>query len=510
MDEQEPGVLIAIGETIMAAPWISLGVLVAVLLFLLFVLPIIIAHVFPPKRYSEPWQRQGESTLRNMEEERSAEAGTDDKGGAVNQPGAQNEGPDYNATRGPNFGLPQDEGGFAPDRSKPERRKQQAPGSPNPSLPPVLEPETPEVTAKPEPQPEPIEEGGWQVDTGSSLSESAGSAPPETDMAETGTTEEDDIFEETDSFLYESSEEEDAEFENVLGRMKDNPATEQGLASLEPPQPVDVSVFTPKRVRPMEAFIIQAVFHAEDQEQAAAAMAADIDPSSERRLVKSLNQMLRSGQMVTASLEVAGSEIDYPIQNFQWSGQIEPLQFVVTVPDNADTVSVLCKLRIFVDDAPVASSAWRMAVTPQARVAEEVGAYVPVNRFRKAFVSYTSHDRLEVLKRVQGLEAAGVEVFQDVLDLEPGVRWEKKLYQHIDEADAFILCWSDASSRSEWVAKEWQYALARANASPDQKPDICPVILTVPPPAPPPELADRHFNDILAYVLAAHQRLQEA
>jgi hypothetical protein len=46
-------------------------------------------------------------------------------------------------------------------------------------------------------------------------------------------------------------------------------------------------------------------------------------------------------------------------------------------------------------------------------------------RYRKAFISYASPDRGEVLKRVQMLRLARIRYFQDVLRLEPGDRWQR-------------------------------------------------------------------------------------
>lgn len=328
-------------------------------------------------------------------------------------------------------------------------------------------------------------------------------------------------------------EEEDAAFEDALDDMKramsveveeDADQSDPNVTRMEnpfarlsekqknesAPDLVDVSVFTPQRVRPAEAFILQAIFHVEEQKPQVASVAAAIDPGAQERMTKTLRQAVADGQIISAALDIPGATIDQPVQAFVWRGDIEPLQYIVTIPPLDESVSVLAKLQVAVDGVPVASAVWRIALSSDADVANETGAYVPLARYRRAFVSYSSKDRLEVLKRVQGLQAAGLEVFQDVLDLEPGERWAKALYKHIDDADAFYLFWSENSAASEWVAKEWRYALERAATHPENRPDICPVILTAPPPMPPAELADRHFNDILAYVVQAHEQAARA
>jgi hypothetical protein len=89
-------------------------------------------------------------------------------------------------------------------------------------------------------------------------------------------------------------------------------------------------------------------------------------------------------------------------------------------------------------------------------------------------------------------------VFQDILDLGPGERWEKALYREIDRCDVFLLFWSKAAAASEWVSKEIDYALARQGYDADNPPAIQPVPIEGPPIAPPPpRLAELHFNDAL-------------
>ena len=106
---------------------------------------------------------------------------------------------------------------------------------------------------------------------------------------------------------------------------------------------------------------------------------------------------------------------------------------------------------------------------------------------------------------VQALRIAGLSIFQDILDLEPGERWAQALYREIDKWDVFLLFWSSAAAASDWVAKEIAYALARKAGNEDQPPAIQPVPIEGPPPPPPPKtLGHLHFNDaLLAHIQAA-------
>jgi hypothetical protein len=132
-------------------------------------------------------------------------------------------------------------------------------------------------------------------------------------------------------------------------------------------------------------------------------------------------------------------------------------------------------------------------------------------RYRRAFLSYASSDRAEVLKRAQALRSARIDFFNDLLSLSPGERWEKKLYSEIEHCDLFLLFWSNAARDSEWVAKEIDHALACFGRKGADVPEILPILLEgPPPPAPPDKLADRQFNDPLLYVIASIEKLRES
>ena len=60
------------------------------------------------------------------------------------------------------------------------------------------------------------------------------------------------------------------------------------------------------------------------------------------------------------------------------------------------------------------------------------------HRYSLVFISYATPDRAEVLKRVQMLKMMKIKFFQDLLDFEPGARWEMGLFRHIDECDLFF------------------------------------------------------------------------
>src|SRR5262249_1461814 len=134
--------------------------------------------------------------------------------------------------------------------------------------------------------------------------------------------------------------------------------------------------------------------------------------------------------------------------------------------------------------------------TPLASVAASVALGETAQRYRHAFISYASADRKEVLKRVQMLARLRIRFFQDVLNLDPGVRWEKELYRQIDQSDLFLLFWSTPARQSKWVLEEVRYALKQKGDNDLAPPEILPIVLEGPPPPPPPDALSRlQLND---------------
>jgi hypothetical protein len=76
-------------------------------------------------------------------------------------------------------------------------------------------------------------------------------------------------------------------------------------------------------------------------------------------------------------------------------------------------------------------------------------------------------------------------------DLAPGVRWDPAILRWIDDADAFQLYWSQFAAGSEYVQKEWQYALTLEGTKGDLF--IRPLYWQEGLPELPPSLAHKNF-----------------
>jgi hypothetical protein len=282
-------------------------------------------------------------------------------------------------------------------------------------------------------------------------------------------------------------------------RMKDQAAP--------PPEEdsVDCAVFAPARVRRGEAVLVQAFAFSEGREAEAEAMAREFDEEAVRRGFATLDMLLRRGQILRFHLSMGGVALDDPVRELTWQGRTASVQFAVDIPADRPVGGLVGTLLISTEGVPVGRIGFKLTVVDSspARPAEPVSVGEAASRFRKAFVSYARVDRAEVLRRVQMLRRplTDIEVFQDILDLEPGDSFESVLFRRIDECDIFMLFWSSNARKSEWVRREIEYARKRQGPNGEPPPTILPVLIEGPPPPPPPELAYMNFNDYLLYLV---------
>ncbi len=174
-----------------------------------------------------------------------------------------------------------------------------------------------------------------------------------------------------------------------------------------------------------------------------------------------------------------------------WEGEIGNATFAVKVPVDAEDGTRVGLATIHMYGLEIAKIYFDIQV---GQFTGEVDN-LPIREYvhRRAFASYASLDRKDVLGRIQMAKKIkpDLDIFVDVLSLRSGQLWEQKLYKFIQESDTFYLFWSDHARKSEWVEKEWRYALQTKGIT-----FINPVILCSLEEVPPPqELKMLHFND---------------
>src|SRR5262245_42586890 len=88
----------------------------------------------------------------------------------------------------------------------------------------------------------------------------------------------------------------------------------------------------------------------------------------------------------------------------------------------------------------------------------------------KVFVSYSRDDHVAVLKLVEDLRSAGVDVWLDQTDIASGRRWDETIEQALSSCNQLIAVLSEASVASQNVMDEVSYAI-------DEGKTVIPVII---------------------------------
>jgi hypothetical protein len=291
----------------------------------------------------------------------------------------------------------------------------------------------------------------------------------------------------------------DAEYERWIGRGR------PVLTVKENPHFVDISAFGPKAVAAGDQVLIQVLLHLAEHSHIAAAFATESDPETQRRGKATLASEIKRGQRIDIFLDAPGLAVPDSSKTIIWDERIATCQFLAAVPADSKKSTYHLTVRVSIEEMPIGTIIFSLPVSgTSAQMQEGIELKGDVaKRYRYAFLSYTKSDRAEVLRVAQTLNALHIDFFQDLLSVEPGTLWEKKIWEEIDRSDLFLLFWSASAAKSQWVISEAQYALKRRKQSPEQLPDIKPMILEVPAPSPPEELKEIHLNDSVAYVIAA-------
>jgi hypothetical protein len=269
------------------------------------------------------------------------------------------------------------------------------------------------------------------------------------------------------------------------------------------PQDVDIvecSVFGPPAARPGHTIMIQVHLHLAAQSERASLVATAMDSSATLRASCPLELPIKRGARVEISFAVNTLRVDEPVQSVVWQGRPAVCGFEVTIPQGTGGQSFFPVVRVSVDGILIGRIRFRISSDPDAASPQATPLGDHARRYENSFVSYAKEDRKEVLKRVQMLQIMKTKFFLDLLSLDPGDRWEKKLYEQIDRCDLFLLFWSQAAKDSQWVRREAEYALKHQQENPNSEPDIVPVILERDVP-PPPSLAALHFDDRFNYLI---------
>lgn len=189
---------------------------------------------------------------------------------------------------------------------------------------------------------------------------------------------------------------------------------------------VETSVFGPRKVARGRHFLLQAFAHRPDQASVAERLAIQFDEETETLGIRTLGAKLLPDTRLTFSLALPGLSVVEPVQEMVWTGKTEGVAFGVEVSMDHRVGNVIGTVTVAVDSIPIG----RITIKLEIKLAGEARSIktdaleaitTDARRYAQAFISYASPDRNKVLARVQMLPIQGIEFFQDLLSLEPGL-----------------------------------------------------------------------------------------
>lgn len=252
----------------------------------------------------------------------------------------------------------------------------------------------------------------------------------------------------------------------------------------KPPSPTPVAdedvqftVYRPGRVQPARWYTMVAFAHKTDEiddpvagridpvEQVRQQAAALLGPQLASFMTTSADSdmALPRGSDLVFVPHVEGIEFNPRQRSFVWEEPVHCETFRLRAADHLAGTRARGGLSVFLGAVIIAEVSLSIAVdAAAAEDGQEPAEAERARRYDRVFVSY-SHDDHAVVERVgAGIRTLGHEVVLDRTHLRSGQDWSAELERLIHGANVFQLFWSRNSMQSEYVRREWTYALSLA------------------------------------------------
>jgi len=278
-------------------------------------------------------------------------------------------------------------------------------------------------------------------------------------------------------------------------------------ASRRPPPGVSVAAYAPPQVRRDNQFLVQIYFFAEAF--AGTVEKAAVQANAAATQVASDTTTLSEGEVYVVALEAAGGSVLTAPVTFTWDGRWKVARFGMSVPSAFQGDTLVCTAAVATGGRLLGSISFSLSVASGAAAVPDVHERAVIRR-DKGFVSYSSKDRVEVLKRVSVIDAAGLNLFFDQVNLKAGEIFEERIHDEVDDCDVFLLFWSRHAADSPWVKAETERAVKRQPPGKNINPRIAPIPLEDEWIRPPPSLEGKiHFRSAFHDALMASLRESE-
>ena len=227
-------------------------------------------------------------------------------------------------------------------------------------------------------------------------------------------------------------------------------------------QEVCGSVFAPLEVKKGARMLVEVFLHLPDDTHKVVGLAQEAQKEARRRNYVSLDCLVKRGENIGVTCQFFNGDrlLSEDRKSVVWKGKIARCPFDCLLPkDLSDEAGIFCRTRISINGVPVGEMSFTSSIVPSPR---ELHGPVKVKKFNKVFISYAHEDYESVKYIAIAYKAQGIPYFFDKKNLQTGDIYEEKIFNYIDTADLFVLCWSAHAAKSVNVGRERQRALAHA------------------------------------------------
>ena len=220
------------------------------------------------------------------------------------------------------------------------------------------------------------------------------------------------------------------------------------------------SIYAPAEVKKKSHLLTQVYFHLFEEAAMVQSWAKGADRNAQRRAYVPISLKLKQGDKLKVEFNVYGKScLMSERKTLEWHGSMTHCYFDYFVPEDIDVRELSCETNIYVNGAMIGDMRFLTQIVEEPR---NINPYITSRRFSRIFISYAHQDARQIKLLALAYKAQGVDYFYDRDSLAPGDVYEEKIFDYIDKADLFVLCWSKNAEASDYVSKEKSHALLRA------------------------------------------------
>ena len=222
------------------------------------------------------------------------------------------------------------------------------------------------------------------------------------------------------------------------------------------------SIFSPQEIKLDNHLIIQVFVHTCKENELIEYLARESDRNAIRRDYTPLQITPQKGDRIKIEMFVMGRGriILNSSKTIIWNERLSKTSFGCHIPVDIGCNELYGECNIYIGDVLIGDMRF---VTKIVDAPRNTYSKILSRKFEKIFISYAHEDLDKVKYLATAYQAQGVDYFFDRHTLRIGDVYEKEIFDYIDNADLFILCWSKNAANSDYVSKEKKHALLLAH-----------------------------------------------